>query len=61
MNNLIETMNELRRMNPGLPLYSVSDERFKPYGRVLGGKDEALSKAMAETEDELNAETAELS
>ena len=50
MNNLIETMNELRRMNPNLPLFPVTDDRFKPYGRVLGGKDEALSKAMAETE-----------
>ena len=50
MNNLIETMNELRRMNPNLPLFPVTDDRFKPYGRVLGGKDEALSKTMAETE-----------
>ena len=35
MNNLIETMNELRRMNPNLPLFPVTDDRFKPYGRVL--------------------------
>lgn len=40
----------LREKNPGLPLYSVEDAAFAPYGRVLGGADAELSKAMAETE-----------
>ena len=41
---------QLREKNPKLPLFPVTDERFKPYGRVIGGKDEALSAAVAATE-----------
>lgn len=48
MNDQIIT--QLREKNPKLPLFSVHDDRFKPYGRVLGGRDEALSAAMAATE-----------
>ena len=39
----------LREKNPNLPLYSVLDEQFAPYGRVLGGRDGALSAALDET------------
>lgn len=39
----------LKEKNPGLPLYSVTDERFAPYGRVLGGRDKALSMALEQT------------
>jgi len=40
----------LREKNPGLPLYSVEDEAFAPYGRILGGADAELSAALAATE-----------
>ena len=43
-------LEKLREKNPGLPLFSVEDEAFAPYGRVLGGADAALSAALAETE-----------
>jgi hypothetical protein len=43
-------LEKLREKNPGLPLFSVEDESFAPYGRVLGGADAALSAALAETE-----------
>lgn len=39
----------LREKNPGLPLYAVTDPEFAPYGRVLGGRDEALSQALDTT------------
>lgn len=29
------TLNELRLKNPGIPIYSVTDPAFEPYGRVL--------------------------
>lgn len=44
--NVLQTLKD---KNPGLPLYCVTDERFAPYGRVLGGRDEALSKALDTT------------
>ena len=44
------SLEMLREKNPGLPLYSVEDEAFAPYGRVLGGADAALSAALAATE-----------
>lgn len=40
----------LREKNPGLPLFCVEDRAFAPYGRVLGGRDAALSAALAATE-----------
>ena len=40
----------LREKNPGLPLYSVYDEVFASYGRILGGADAELSAALAATE-----------
>ncbi len=39
----------LREKNPGLPLFAVTDPEFAPYGRVLGGRDEALSRALDTT------------
>ena len=46
----MSVLEKLREKNPGLPLFSVEDESFAPYGRVLGGADAALSAALAETE-----------
>jgi hypothetical protein len=43
-------LEKLREKNPGLPLFSVEDESFAPYGRVLGGADAALSAALDGTE-----------
>ena len=48
MNNQI--IIRLRERNPELPLFSVLDERFRLYGRVIGGRDAALSAAVAATE-----------
>lgn len=48
MNN--QFMNSLRKNNPNISIFPVTDERFKPYGRILGGRDEALSAALAGTE-----------
>lgn len=45
-----EMLRKLREKNPGLPLYAITDERFARYGCILGGKDEALSQALAATE-----------
>ena len=42
-------LDELRRANPGLPLYSVLDPEFAPYGRVLPFDTSALTAAMAAT------------
>ena len=43
-------LNTLRKKNPDIDILPVTDERFKYYGRVLGGRDEALSAALAATE-----------
>ena len=43
-------LDQLREKNPGIPLFSVEDEAFAPYGQILGGGDAALSAAMAATE-----------
>ena len=42
-------LDELRRLNPALPLYSVFDPAFAPYGRVLECDTEALCRAMRAT------------
>ena len=42
-------LEALRKANPGLPLYAVTDEAFRPYGRVLTGETDALSEALAQT------------
>ncbi len=43
-------LNELRLKNPDLPLYSVTDSAFAPYGRVLSCADtEDLSAALNDT------------
>ena len=40
-------LEQLQSKNPDLPLYSVTDPAFRPYGRVLPCKDRnALSEAM---------------
>ena len=46
----MSVLEKLREKNPGLPLFSVEDEAFAPYGRVLGSADAELSAALAETE-----------
>ena len=46
----MSVLEKLREKNPGLPLFSVEDEAFAPYGRVLGGADAALSAALDGTE-----------
>ena len=43
-------LNTLRKKNPDIDILPVTDERFKYYGRVLGGRDEALSAALSATE-----------
>ncbi len=46
----MDLLNQLRRKNPGLPLYRVTDPAFARYGRVLTGLDCApLSAALART------------
>ncbi len=42
-------LDQLRRANPGLPLYSVLDPEFAPYGRVLPFDASALTATMAAT------------
>ena len=43
-------LEALRAKNPGLKLYSVYDETFAPYGRVLGGLDlSGLHEAVERT------------
>ena len=44
--NMLQT---LRQANPALPLYSVLDAEFAPYGRVLQADTAALRAAMAAT------------
>ena len=46
----MSVLEKLREKNPGLPLFSVEDESFAPYGRILGGADAALSAALDGTE-----------
>ena len=48
MNN--QLLLSLRKNNPDITIIPVTDERFRPYGRILGGRDEALSTALAATE-----------
>ena len=48
----METILEmLRKKNPGLPLYSVTDPEFKRYGRILAGEtgEQSRRKATATT------------
>lgn len=40
----------LRENNPNIPIYSVQDKEFAPYGRILGGADADLSTALSATE-----------
>jgi len=48
---MTDKLAALRRANPALPLYSVHDPAFAPYGRVLAIPDAApLSAALAATE-----------
>lgn len=43
-------LDELKRKNPELPLFSVTDPAFSPYGRILSCKGrETLSAAMEQT------------
>ena len=43
-------LEQLQNKNPGLPLFSVTDPAFAPYGRVLPCEDkDALSAAMDQT------------
>lgn len=44
------TLDALREKNPHLRMYSVEEEAFSPYGRVLGKADETLLSALAETD-----------
>ena len=46
----MNVLEQLRKKNPGLPLYSVTDPEFAPYGRVLPCPDaDALTRAMNKT------------
>ena len=45
----MDLLSALRRANPGLPLFSVLDPAFEPYGRVLALDTRELSAAMALT------------
>ena len=46
----MDMLEELRNKNPHLPLYSVLDPAFAPYGRVLAVRDPAsLRAALAQT------------
>ena len=46
----MNTLERLRKANPDLPLYAVTDPEFIPYGQVLSCADtEALSRAMEQT------------
>ena len=44
-----EMLEMLREKNPALPLFSVLDEEFRRYGRVLSADTKALSAALAAT------------
>ena len=43
------SLEQLRSCNPDLTLYSVFDEAFAPYGRVLEHDTAALAQAMCAT------------
>ena len=43
-------LNTLRKKNPDIDILPVTDERFKYYGRVLGGRCAALAAALEGTE-----------
>ncbi len=43
MENVLEM---LKRKNPGLPLYSVTDPKFRRYGRILAGNTKELADAL---------------
>ena len=43
MENVLEM---LRKKNPGLPLYCVTDPEFRRYGRVLAGETAELAAAL---------------
>lgn len=45
----MELLEQLRRANPGLPLFDVRDPEFAPYGRVLDFETTALDAAMRST------------
>ena len=45
-----EMLEMLREKNPALPLFSVLDEEFRRYGRVLSADTKALASALAATE-----------
>lgn len=46
----MEILHRLRRLNPALPLYSVLDPEFAPYGRVWDVKDvQSLTDGMGAT------------
>ena len=45
----MELLEQLRRANPGLPLFDVRDPEFTPYGRVLDFETTALDAAMRAT------------
>lgn len=44
----MSVLEELRRKNPDLPLHSVFDESFAPYGRILPLRDGASLRAAME-------------
>ena len=43
-------LEALKKANPNLPLYAVTDAAFAPYGRVLAGETAALLDALRKTE-----------
>lgn len=45
-----EVLTLLREKNPRLPLYSVEDSAFAPYGRVLGRAGDALTDVLTALE-----------
>lgn len=45
----MELLEQLRAANPGLPLYSVLDPEFAPYGRILPFDAAELTAALART------------
>ena len=42
-------LDALKKANPHIPLYAVTDAAFAPYGRVLAGETDALCDALRET------------
>ncbi len=46
----MNTLEQLRKINPDLPLFAVTDPEFTPYGRILPCADrDALSRALEQT------------